>query len=199
MPAPLTCSQNPQSKEDDKPSNSEDLVALVHSLTQRADSLTSTWAKDLAELQYYQSQPPPLSTLYQGHSSAYDRFLQAPHCLADNGPTTPIARTEPSLATFPPLSTRMWTPFLVMQQPSSTQSNSLSPPVTASKSWGLFRILQTPWWVSSLIPPNPIPRLSTSSAGTLLNLCTLRLKMTNWKASSFNPLRWHPLSFPASI
>ncbi|MBW0535966.1 hypothetical protein O181_075681 [Austropuccinia psidii MF-1] len=87
MPAPLTCSQNPQSEEDDKPSNSEDLVALVHSLTQRVDSLTSTWAKDLAELQSYQSQPPPLSTLSQGHSSAYEKLLKAPHCLADNGPT----------------------------------------------------------------------------------------------------------------
>ncbi|MBW0466466.1 hypothetical protein O181_006181 [Austropuccinia psidii MF-1] len=87
MPAPLTRSCNPHSKEDNKPSTSEDLVALVHSLMQRIDSLTSARARDLAKLQSYCSQTPSSSTSSQSHSSAYNKSLQAPHCLADYSPT----------------------------------------------------------------------------------------------------------------
>ncbi|MBW0494183.1 hypothetical protein O181_033898 [Austropuccinia psidii MF-1] len=71
MPSPLTFGWNP-------PSGLEDLVALVHSLTPKVDSLTSACAKDLAELANYHSQP---------HSSVYEKFLQAPHRLAKNGPS----------------------------------------------------------------------------------------------------------------
>ncbi|MBW0519347.1 hypothetical protein O181_059062 [Austropuccinia psidii MF-1] len=84
MPAPPTCGQNPPSSKDgDKPSGQEDLITLVHSLTQKVDTLSSTWARDLAKLATYCLQPPTS----QSCSSAFDQFLQAPHCLADDCPT----------------------------------------------------------------------------------------------------------------
>ncbi|MBW0465359.1 hypothetical protein O181_005074 [Austropuccinia psidii MF-1] len=58
IPAPSTHSRNAPSKDGNKPSNSEDLVTLVNSLTQRVDSLTSACARDWAKLQTYHSQPP---------------------------------------------------------------------------------------------------------------------------------------------
>ncbi|MBW0478870.1 hypothetical protein O181_018585 [Austropuccinia psidii MF-1] len=87
IPAPSTLSRNPPSKDGNKPSNSEDLVALVHSLTQRVYSSTSAQARDLAKLQSYCSHRPPSSTPSQPHFSAYNKFLQAPHHLAYDGPT----------------------------------------------------------------------------------------------------------------
>ncbi|MBW0467432.1 hypothetical protein O181_007147 [Austropuccinia psidii MF-1] len=73
--------------DDDKPSSQEDLITLVHSLTQKVDSLTSAWARDLAELTTYRSQHPTPSAASQSRSYAYEKFLQAPHFLANNGPT----------------------------------------------------------------------------------------------------------------
>ncbi|MBW0532877.1 hypothetical protein O181_072592 [Austropuccinia psidii MF-1] len=88
IPAPLTCCQNPPSSKDiDKPSSLEDLVYLVHSLVQKLDSLTSAHARDLVELTNYCSQHPNPSSASQSRYSVYEKFLQAPHHLPNNGPT----------------------------------------------------------------------------------------------------------------
>ncbi|MBW0496849.1 hypothetical protein O181_036564 [Austropuccinia psidii MF-1] len=73
----------------DKPSNSEDLVALVHSLTQKVNSLTFACAGGLAKLISYGSQHHSLPAPSQFHASMYNKFVKAPPCLVNDGPTLP--------------------------------------------------------------------------------------------------------------
>ncbi|MBW0527297.1 hypothetical protein O181_067012 [Austropuccinia psidii MF-1] len=73
----------------DKPSNSEDLVTLAHSITQKVNYLTFACARDLAKLMSYGSQHQSLQSPSQLHASMYNKFVQAPPCLVNDGPTLP--------------------------------------------------------------------------------------------------------------
>ncbi|MBW0522834.1 hypothetical protein O181_062549 [Austropuccinia psidii MF-1] len=80
MPAPSNRIQNPP------PSRQEDLISLVHSLTQKVDTLSSAWAKDLAKLAtltFHSNLPPKcilplmISSCKPPNGSNYPFWLQA--------------------------------------------------------------------------------------------------------------------------